>query len=91
MVDYLRVDAEPKYIQIISEPYVIFTSRGYQPVVDVVERKSKTSTRLFITARSLAERLEILRQDNGGNFSGLEFWLRKESYKKTAPYILELG
>lgn len=44
---------------------------------------------MFISARSLATQLEILRDSNGGVFMGLEFWIRKASYEKTSLYILE--
>ena len=91
MIDYLKVDLEPKYIQVVSEPYVVFTVRGYAPVIDIIERKSRHATALFISAKSLAQPLEMLKKENGDLFSGLEFWIRKASDGRTAPYILEEG
>ena len=89
MYDYMRVDAEPKLLQITSEPYVIFTKRGYQPVVNVLEKKRKMNLILFISPVTLTRQLEPLREENNGQFIGLEFWIRKESYEKTSSYILE--
>jgi len=89
MPEYLKIDVEPRRVQIISEPYVIYTKRGYQPVVDVIDTKNKREYNLFISAKSLSERLEMLKSENNGRFRGLEFWIRKQSYERTAPYILE--
>lgn len=89
MLDYLKVDPEPKFIQIVSEPYVIFHSRRYQPVVDIVERKSKRKLVLFIRPVTLSMQLNNLQQENNGQIIGLEFWIRKESYEKKSKYVLE--
>ena len=89
MPDQLKVDAEPKYVQIVSEPYIVLNRWGYAPVLDVIERKTKATWTLFISAATLSHQLELLKEENGGNFSGLEFWIRRESYDKRAPYILE--
>ena len=83
------MDPEPQYVQIVSEPYVVFTRRGYQPVVDVVPRKSKKPLPMRISATSLSNQLEIMRNENEGIFMGLEFWIRKASYERTSLYILE--
>lgn len=89
MSEQIKIDAEPRCLQVISEPYVIYTRRGYQPALDVYERKTRKQYVLYIAARSLTEKLEILRRENAGRFNGLEFWIRKESYEKTSPYIVE--
>jgi len=88
-MDYYKVDAEPKYIQVVSEAYVVITKLGYAPVVDVIERRTSTTKALFISASSLSVQLEALREENGGKFNGLEFWIRKASYEKTARYVIE--
>jgi len=74
---------------ITSEPYVVFTKRGYQPAVDIIDTKTKKEFFLYIGAKSLAVPLETLRQENDGNFKGLEFWVRKESNDRMARYVIE--
>jgi hypothetical protein len=86
---YLRIDIEPKRLLITSEPYVIYTARGYQPVVDVVELRSKREYYVFISAKSISQKLEALRHENAGKLAGLEIWIRKESSEKMAGYLVE--
>lgn len=86
---YLSIDADPILVQILSEPYLVCTKRGYQPIVKVILSKKKTIHLMFIAASSLTRQLEDLRLQNNGLFTGLEFWVRKESYKQMASYILE--
>lgn len=85
----LRVDVEPRRLLVTSEPYVVYSARGYQPVVDVLEKKSRREYFLYLSAISLSHTLHVLQEENGGRTLGLEFWLRKESHEKTSKYILE--
>ena len=85
----LVIDIEPKLLVVISEAYVIYTVRGYQPVVDVMDRKTKREYFLFISAVSITKPLEQLRNENGGKHKGLEFWIYKEGPDRSAKYILE--
>ncbi len=84
-----KVDIEPRKVIITSEPYIIFTARGYQPVVKVYDSKARREYFMYISAASLARPLEILRNENSGNFVGLEFWISKESSDRTAKYVIE--
>lgn len=86
--DYLHLDTEPRRVIIVSEPYVIFTKRGYQAVVDATDIKKQQNYVLFLSSKSLAAQLEPLRQENNGHFTGLEFWVRKESFDQKSPYIV---
>lgn len=88
-VPNLSVTVEPLRLQILSEPYVIFTRRGYQCVALVMNQRRKSTHMLFLSAGSLANQLEPLRKENGGHLSGLEFWVRKASPEKTSKYIIE--
>lgn len=87
--DRLIIDVEPRRLLVTSEPYVIYTARGYQPVVNVLERRTKREFYLFIAAKSLSNPLESLRKQNDGKTTGLEFWLHKEGAEKRSSYILE--
>ena len=87
--EQIRIDLEPRRLVVTSEPYIIYTRRGYQPVMDVIERKSKREYFLYISAISIASSLEQLRKENAGKFIGIEFWIRKQGTEKYAKYIVE--
>ena len=88
-MENLKIDIEPRYLLITSEPYVVFTMRGYAPVLNVFEKKTGREYRIFISAKSLSDKLEKLLLGNGEKFVGLEFWIRKESDDKFSKYLLE--
>ena len=83
----LKVGVEPVEADIVSEPYVVMTFRGYAPVVDV--QSGGATHALYISARSLSNALEPLVKANAGKFSGLKLRLKKESEDKMAAYIVE--
>ena len=83
----LKVGAEWVSVEILSEPYVVMTLRGYAPVVDVEAPGGRQI--LYISSKSISEGLEPLVQANGGRFSGLRLRLRKESDDRMAPYVVE--
>jgi hypothetical protein len=85
----LKIDVEPKQLLIASEPYVLFTNRGYQAVVNVIERKSRREFFIYLGAQSLADTLEKMRLINSGKMLGLEFWVRKKDSSKFAGYVIE--
>ena len=89
MIAYLKVGLDPILLRVTSEPYVVATSRGYAPVINVIDCKSEKESVLFISARSIAEKLEPMRKANKNLFTGLEFWISKESTDKMAQYILD--
>jgi len=86
--DAMKLGIEPRRLVVTSEAYVQFTSRGYAPVVDVIDRKTKREYVLYISAQSLTMPLEQLRKENGGCFTGIEFWARKESESRSSKYIV---
>ena len=88
-VPRLKIDTEPRRVLFTSEPYVLYTPFGYQPVAEVIEQKHKRSHLIYISARSLSKQLEYIREENGGNLIGTEVWIRKESDEKTSSYIVE--
>lgn len=88
-LDALKFDVEPRKLLVTSEPFVVFTARGYQAAVSVMERKSRREYLLYIGAISLAQKLRQLQTENGDKLLGLEFWLRKEGPEKKSKYILE--
>lgn len=74
-------------VEVVGEPRVVMTMRGYAPVVDVTSGAEKGF--VYISAKSLSLALEPLVQSNGGKFAGLRLRLKKESDDKMAPYVVE--
>ena len=83
----LKVGVNAVVVEVVSEPYVVMSFRGYAPVMDVQGPDGKQI--LFISSKSISEGLEPLRQQNGGKFTGLKLKLRKETEDRMAPYIVE--
>ena len=79
-VDWITAD-------VVSEPFVVMSIRGYAPVVDV--KTADGEFILYISSKSISEGLDPLVQANGGKFSGLKLKLRKETEDRMAPYIVE--
>lgn len=83
----LKVGTEWIAIEVLSEPLVIMSLRGYAPVLEVQAPAGKHI--LYISSKSISEGLEPKRQANGGRFSGLKLRVRKASEDKMAPYEVE--
>lgn len=77
-------------LEIVSEPNVLLTIRGYAPILRVRNSRTGLEYMLYIAARSLAEPLETLRKNNGGIFEGIRFRIRKESMEQMAKYEIEV-
>lgn len=85
----LDITTEPVIFEIVSEPYVVLTYRGYAPVVDVKPREDNEVKCLYITASSLSQGIEEQRQKNDGKFSGINLRVKKESEDRFAKYVVE--
>lgn len=83
----LKVSTEWIPVEVVSEPYVVMSIRGYAPVVDVTSPGGKQI--LFISSMSISKGLEPIVEGNGGKFLGLKLRLRKETEDRMAPYIVE--
>ena len=77
-------------IEVISEPDVVLTLRGYAPILRVRKSKSGVDFLLYISAKSLAEPLEELRKNNNGMFKGIQLQIRKESMERTSKYEIKV-
>lgn len=76
-------------LEIVSEPDVVLTFKGYAPILRVRNSRTGLEYLLYISAKSLAEPLEVLRKKNAGIFMGIRFRIRKESMEQMAKY--EIG
>jgi len=87
--DRLLIDTNPVKLRVLSEVYLVYTSRRvYAPAIDVQNIKSKIKSSVWVSASSIATRLEEIREINQGGIVGIEFWLEKDSDDKFAKYIL---
>lgn len=84
----IRISDSSVLIKIISEPYVIYTKRGYQPAVDVTDLHSGAEGFLIISAMSLADGIQPMVLANKNHFSGIVAVVSRASKEKTAPYIV---
>ena len=89
-VPSLKVSTGWIELEIISEPEVVLTFRGYAPILRVRKSKTRVEYLLYISAKSIAEPLEELRKNNAGIFKGIRLRIRKESMEQISKYELEV-
>ena len=77
-------------LEIISEPDVILTYRGYAPILQVQKISNDLEYIFYISAVSLGQALEELRQNNADSFKGIQFRVRKKEATPMAPYEIEV-
>lgn len=82
----LKVSTGWIQLEIISEPDVVLTYKGYAPVLRVRKLRTHVEFILYISAKSLAEPLEELRENNAHLFKGIKFQVRKENKAPMAKY-----
>ncbi len=89
-VPRLRVGTEWIDLTLEANPYVVVTVRGYAAAL-AVRDSSGTSHELLAGAGSICEGIELLREENEGEYEGLRFKIRRESAERTARYEIEEG
>ena len=77
-------------LEIISDPDVVLTFKGYAPILRVRKLSNNLEYMLYISAKSLGEPLEMLRKNNEGIFKGVQFRIRKESVDQMAKFEIEV-
>tara|TARA_Y100000817_G_scaffold293655_1_gene266820 strand:+ start:594 stop:935 length:342 start_codon:yes stop_codon:yes gene_type:complete len=84
---HLRVGTEPQILEILTDPYVIYRSNRYAPVVKVKEVSSDKEYILYISSTSLAQELEDIRTlDGDGSMVGIKIAVNKDSDDRFAKY-----
>mgnify|MGYP000232889028 CR=1 FL=1 len=91
MKERLKVTTEPVKLRFTSEPYAMFVTKQYVPVIDVHELKRQRDYYLIISPVSLSMKLNDIRLESGGALIHSEIWLHKESDEKYAKYVVELA
>lgn len=84
----IRIGEDSTLIQITSEPYVIYTKRGYQPVINISKVHTGEDGYLIISAQSLSDPLHQLAERNCGRLSKLVLLIKKASRDRMSPYIV---
>ena len=88
--EFVRFGVEDVVVEIVSEPFVVNTFRGFAPALDVkVEGGEEETKSMYISAKSLADSLTPMVDENGGKFTGLKLKIKKESTDNRAPYVVE--
>lgn len=88
-VPWLIIETEWIELGVVCEPSIVLTSRGYTPTIRVQESSTGAEFKLSIRAKSIAQPLEALRQNNQGNFKGLHFRIRKRSMERMSQYEIQ--
>ncbi len=84
----LKVGTAATELEVISEPFIRLSVRGYLPCLKVKVLKSQLEYALPIGSKSITEGIEKLREDNNGFFTKLKFNLSKKDDAQMAPYVL---
>jgi len=85
----MRIGTGWQELEILSDPFVIFTRRGYAPVIEVKVLRSGLPQVLFVSAVSLSEQLEKIKEERG-SLVGARVRIRKQDASQFAPYEVEL-
>lgn len=86
----LKISTDWIELIVIGEPDVMITFKGYAPVLPVKLINNGLDYYMYISAKSLSEKLEPLRQNNNGLFNNLKLSIRKISEDKFSTYDLKL-
>jgi hypothetical protein len=84
----LRIGTEWIEVEILTDPFVVLTRRGYAPAVEVEHLKEGVVYTLFVGAASLAEKLEPIRMARG-SLEGAQVRVKKESNDRFAQYLVD--
>ena len=87
--DKFKPGTKPVAVEIVSEPYIIVTRRGYAPMITIRVNNTMVEQALLIGSVSITNALEELRAKNNGSLKGLKFEISKESADQMAKYIVK--
>jgi len=79
-------------IELVSDPFITVTYRGYAVAIDVRVISTQLEYTLLVGAKSLSDPLEQLRERAGGVLTGQRCAVRKSGVERTATYEMrEIG
>jgi hypothetical protein len=85
---YLRVGPEWTELEVVRGPEVIYTRKGYAPVIVVM--RGAVAHVVYVSASSIAEPLEQIRKSRGGSLVGVKIRVRKHGTEQFSPYEVEV-
>lgn len=85
----LMIDHQWIELEILSDPFVVVTTRGYTPAMLVRRNRAAHREHVLIGAKSLATELNELRLRRG-TLRGSRISIKKQSPERTAPYVLHV-
>ena len=86
--DALKVTVDKVVVSFTSNPFVVYTFRGYAPVVNVRTESGENRT-LYISSKSISDQLHNVVLKNNDEWSGLTVRIWKESADRFAKYMVE--
>jgi hypothetical protein len=84
-LEQLKVGVSPRLVIVQSDPQLLWTRRGYAPVLEVEDVHKGGRYLLYISAFSLAEPLEA-RRGQRGSLVGSALSLKKQSADPMSKY-----
>lgn len=85
----LIIDDKWSQVKIISDPFVVKTSRGYVPAINVIDKKNNLTNHIIIGAKSITDKLEPLREKLG-TLVDLEIKIKKQSSDPQSLYEVSI-
>ena len=83
-----RADTVGACVELIGEPEIVYTRRGFAPVVEIRDEKTREKFVMFLSSKSLAEGVQKLLEANKNLFSGIRIHVKKESDDRYAQYVI---
>lgn len=84
----LKVGTSDTLVKVLAGPFLKATRFGYQPYLVVEVLKSGVQYVFFLSAKSIADKLEPLRSSAHG-WAGQKLRIRRASEERTSAYIIE--
>jgi hypothetical protein len=89
-LSYLKVGTGVIEIEIISDyPFVIYKNNSYIPALEVKVINTGIHKILFVSAKSLSEKLENIRI-RANTLKGVKVNIMRASKEQFAPYVVEI-
>lgn len=86
--DAIKVTVDKVVLDVTSDPYVVYTFRGFAPVVNIRTDGGEDRT-LYLSSKSLSEQLHNLLLKNNEEWIGMKVRVWKDSEDRFARYMVE--
>lgn len=86
--DAIKVTVDKLVLEVTSDPYVVYTFRGFAPVVNIRTDGGEDRT-LYLSSKSLSEQLHNLLLKSNEEWVGMKIRVWKDSEDRFARYMVE--